>query len=88
MIDRLEASGHVERRSDASDRRVWRVHLTKKSHEIVPDMIATARALQEEAFAEFNPEEIATLRRMLGRLRNRLLSMKIDDAAFDEEARE
>ena len=27
LVDRLEARGFVERRSDASDRRIWRLHL-------------------------------------------------------------
>ncbi len=28
LVDRLEASGLVERRPDADDRRIWRLHLT------------------------------------------------------------
>src|SRR5215469_2461661 len=28
LVDRLEARGFLERRADAADRRVWRLHLT------------------------------------------------------------
>src|SRR3546814_19767249 len=38
LIDRLEASGYVERRADATDRRVRRVFITDKGFATIPAM--------------------------------------------------
>ena len=43
LIDRLEARGFVERRPDASDRRIWRLHLTAAATPMLKE-IAKARA--------------------------------------------
>ena len=43
LIDRLQARGLVERRPDATDRRVWRLHLTPAATPIL-ERIATYRA--------------------------------------------
>lgn len=38
LVDRLEASGHVERRTDPDDRRVWRLHLTPQAEPILKEI--------------------------------------------------
>ena len=43
LVDRLEARGFVERRHDASDRRIWRLHLTATAAPMLKE-IAKARA--------------------------------------------
>src|SRR5436853_1312302 len=43
LIDRLEGRGLVERRPDASDRRIWRLHLTGDAAPVLKE-IAKARA--------------------------------------------
>jgi DNA-binding MarR family transcriptional regulator len=43
LVDRLEARGFVERRPDASDRRIWRLHLTSAATPMLQE-IAAARA--------------------------------------------
>lgn len=43
LIDRLEARGLVERRPDASDRRIWRLHLTPAATPMLKE-IAKVRA--------------------------------------------
>jgi DNA-binding MarR family transcriptional regulator len=43
LIDRLEARGFVERRPDADDRRIWRLHLTSAATPMLKE-IAKARA--------------------------------------------
>ena len=73
MIDRLEASGHVERREDQSDRRTWRVHLTARTHAEVPALIETARVLEAEFFAGLADDEINQLGALVSRLRERLI---------------
>lgn len=73
MIDRLEASGHVERREDQGDRRTWRVHLTARTHAEVPALIETARVLEAEFFAGLAEDEINQLGALVSRLRERLI---------------
>lgn len=38
LVDRLEARGMVERRSDPSDRRCWRLHLTDASRPLMSEI--------------------------------------------------
>jgi MarR family transcriptional regulator, transcriptional regulator for hemolysin len=45
MVDRLEANGMLERRADASDRRIWRLHLLPASEPILKKMDEMAKAL-------------------------------------------
>ncbi len=82
-IDRLERSGHVERRPDPKDRRKWRIHLTKKSVELMPTVHKVADALQAELFQDVSAEELAAFRDTLGRIRARIHELKID--AGDDE---
>jgi MarR family transcriptional regulator for hemolysin len=42
LVDRLETRGLVERRPDASDRRIWRLHLTQAATPMLEE-IAKAR---------------------------------------------
>jgi MarR family transcriptional regulator for hemolysin len=42
LVDRLESRGFVERRPDASDRRIWRLHLTQAATPMLEE-IAKAR---------------------------------------------
>lgn len=77
LVDRLEASGHVERRPDPDDRRVWRLHLTPAARPVLEE-IARVRAqifaalvggdLNETALAVTE----ATLRTMKANLSNDL----------------
>ncbi len=45
LIDRLEASGHVERRADSRDRRIKRVYITDKGYVLIEQMAIVARDL-------------------------------------------
>ena len=84
-VDRLEKTGHVERRADLMDRRKWRVHLTQRSHDLLPLMFATSDELRAECFRDLHDDDIEQLRSILERLRGRLHDMKIDPP--DQEAR-
>ncbi len=85
-VDRLEKSGHVKRRPDAADRRKWRVHLTRKSRDLLPEMFAAADQLQAECFRDFSDAELLGLQATLGRLRERLTDITIESP--DDEAAE
>jgi DNA-binding MarR family transcriptional regulator len=85
-VDRLERSGHVERRADSTDRRKWRVHLTAGARELLPTMFAAADAAQTEWFQSVSGEDLLTLQDILGRLRGRLLELKAE--TMEDEGRE
>ena len=84
FIDRLEKSGHVERRADLTDRRKWRVHLTPLSRDLLPRMFETSAELQEACFQDLSEVELTQLQSSLTRLRARLVGMKIETP--DEES--
>ncbi len=69
LIDRLEASGLVERRADPHDRRIWRLH-------ILPPALPMLRRLQDErtdmlatVAAGLDPATLATLKTGLARMK-------------------
>ena len=68
LVDRLEARGLVERRLDARDRRVRRLHLTDAARPLLEQIHAYRRDLDALMTADIDPEEtrrvLATLRRM------------------------
>jgi MarR family transcriptional regulator, transcriptional regulator for hemolysin len=45
LIDRLELSGHVERRADPSDRRLRRVFITPRGYDVIEQMQSIGRDL-------------------------------------------
>lgn len=47
LIDRLEASGHVERRPDPEDRRSKRIVVTARGHQTIEDMKTVGSQLNE-----------------------------------------
>ena len=82
-VDRLEKSGHIERRADPNDRRKWRVYLTPKSERMLPEMFAMAAELQSEAFRDLTDDDVARFHRMLACVRGRLHEMRIEVADDD-----
>ena len=57
LLDRLEAKGWVRREHDASDRRVWRVHLTEEVEPALRTMRAIAAELRRDALAGVSAAE-------------------------------
>jgi DNA-binding MarR family transcriptional regulator len=47
MVDRLADAGLVERRSDPSDRRAWRIYLTENAHPILDELRLLADGMIE-----------------------------------------
>ncbi len=45
LIDRLEGSGHVERRPDPVDRRIKRIFITNRGYELIKQMTTVGRDL-------------------------------------------
>lgn len=57
LLDRLEAKGWVRREHDASDRRVWRVHLTDEVGPALRTMRAIAKELRRDALTGISAAE-------------------------------
>ena len=80
MIQRMERAGFVERRSDPDDERVSRVYLTDAGHGIRAEMQEIFQGLEQEVLADFSAEEQATLRQLLGKIRDNLLRVNNEDS--------
>lgn len=76
LLDRLEANGLIERRSDPLDRRIWRLSLTPKSAEILQQIAAFRRELHDEMAEGLSPQSLRTLVACLQRMRNTLAKRK------------
>jgi MarR family transcriptional regulator, transcriptional regulator for hemolysin len=68
LMDRMEASGWIERRPDPNDRRAHCLYLTEKAHPVLEQIQTLAAAIREEAMAGVSAEEQATLMRLLNRV--------------------
>ena len=71
ILDRLERDRLVTRSRSAEDRRVVYVRLTESGHEKVKDVMGGASAVFSGMFDGWTPEELATLRALLDRVRLR-----------------
>jgi len=78
MLKRMEKAGFVERRPDAKDQRVSRVYLSDVGRSIQDEVERVWRALEDETFVGFSPEECALLRRFFGRIRDNLIHVATD----------
>ncbi|MBS0503393.1 MAG: MarR family transcriptional regulator [Proteobacteria bacterium] len=72
MIDRLEESGLVERRTDPADRRAWRIYLTEQAHPILSELRTLADELLDQALDGLSAQDRARLDESLQRIRKNL----------------
>ena len=72
MLQRMEKTGFVERRSDPDDHRVSRVYLTEAGRAVRADVQQVWRRLEEEVFAGFSHDEQVLLRRFFLQIRENL----------------
>jgi DNA-binding MarR family transcriptional regulator len=72
QIDRLEALGHVERRPDPNDRRVWLVAITPSGLELSAAIADVDRVLRSELRAGISRADRQTLAATLVRLQQNL----------------
>ncbi|MBN3788517.1 MarR family transcriptional regulator [Burkholderia sp. Ac-20353] len=81
LIDRLEASGSIERRPDDTDRRVKRVYLTPAGAHIVKQMRLKNHEMNERILAGLEYEQRQNLADMLMHVKRNLASLKRDSEA-------
>jgi len=81
MIDRLEAARLVRRADDAQDRRVNRILLTTKGHEVLSRMVQVGRKLNAMVLDGLSAKELATADHVLTAIRRNLRLALSDDTA-------
>ena len=86
MIDRLEAAGLVERRPDASDRRVHRLYLSQKARPILDEMVLLANDLHDEALGGLDDTDRVALRNLLTVIKDNLTAPANDTGALLAQA--
>ncbi len=74
LVDRAERDGMVQRKPDASDRRLSRVHLTAKGRELVEALLPAHAQRVADLLSSLDAAERRELRRLLGKLRESLLA--------------
>src|SRR3546814_5347948 len=63
LVDRLESSGHVERRPDPEDRRAKRVYITEQGWNMIRSMISVAEKMNRKVMAGVSDEDLETVER-------------------------
>lgn len=72
LIDRMERDGLVERRADPSDRRCYRLFLTRKGRRLLQRIIPAHEKQIARLFSSLSAEERALLQNLLRRLEQSL----------------
>jgi DNA-binding MarR family transcriptional regulator len=76
LVDRLESSGFIERRLDAGDRRVKRIHLTSKGGQTVKRMRQLSHEMSERVLEGLDQSERDRLSVMLTKVKRNLVGIK------------
>jgi MarR family transcriptional regulator for hemolysin len=79
-LNAMEADGLITRRRDPANRRVHQVRLTEQGETLFHRLAIAARAHDQRLRAGFGEDELATLERLLGRMRANVA----DDDAIPE----
>ena len=86
LIDRLEASGLVERRGDPVDRRVKRVHLTKAGSKLVRDIRDNVTDVEKDIVVGVADADIQATVRALRIMKTNLLNLLGNNTGNAEES--
>jgi DNA-binding MarR family transcriptional regulator len=86
LLDRMEASGYVERRSDPSDGRARRVYLTDGGKQLVLTIRETVEAVEVGILAKIPEKDLDQAAGTLVALKVTLLEMVEADEADDDRA--
>jgi DNA-binding MarR family transcriptional regulator len=80
LVDRMEAGGFVERRSDAADARARRVYLTKAGTRLVSTIRKNVDEVETEILARVTDEELNQAAVALRKIKETLLALIGSDA--------
>jgi DNA-binding MarR family transcriptional regulator len=79
LIDRMEAKGWLQRRDDASDRRVNRLHLTPAAERLHAAIWPLAEATVDAALGDLSANERRQLSALLTRVKSKLQALAEHD---------
>ncbi len=85
LVDRAERDGVVQRRADPRDRRLSRVFLTARGRQLIAQILPLHAAQVGELLGGLDAAERRELRRLLGKLRDSLVSESPADASHPKE---
>ena len=80
LIDRLEASKFIERRTDDNDRRVRRIFLTLKGTQIIAEMRSLSHEMSERILDGLDTDSRHAMVGMLSLVKRNLLTIKGDNS--------
>jgi DNA-binding MarR family transcriptional regulator len=86
LLDRMEASGYVERRADPSDGRARRVYLTEGGKDLVVTIRENVEAVEVGILAKIPAADLDHAAETLVALKTTLLEMVDADEADDDRA--
>lgn len=69
LIDKLDAAGFVQRRADARDRRIHRLHLTDKAQPVLDKLSEIAEHIMGQALDGLDEPTLAMVRSGLDRMK-------------------
>lgn len=72
MLKRMERSGIISKKQDPKDQRISRVYLTEQGKNVCKETKKVTKALSEECFDGFTPEEKEDLKKLLTKMGNNL----------------
>ncbi len=72
LLDALERQGLIARKSGTGDRRVKRIHLTRKAQPVLRKITVISDRLRVELLADIRPDDLATAHRVLQTIAGRL----------------
>jgi DNA-binding MarR family transcriptional regulator len=88
LIDRMQAKGWLERRDDANDRRINRLHLTPAAERLHATIWPLAEATVDLALCDLSPDERRRLTALMARVKGRLQALAEHDPAVAGNGRE
>lgn len=85
LIDRLEATGHVERRTSPEDRRAKRIYLTARGEKVLAQMASVGEQLNQTILSGVSTAEVKGAEDVLQAMKENLRrALSIEGSATDE----
>lgn len=81
LLDRLEATGFIERRADATDRRMKRIFLSRSSMQLLEQLVEVERDFNEKILGHLSDKDRDELIRMLSSIKDSLLGFGPQDTS-------
>lgn len=84
LLDRLETTGFIERRPDATDRRMKRIFMSRSSHQLLEKLITVEAEFNQQILAGLSDNDRNELIRMLSSIKDSLLASGASPASGED----